>query len=76
MTVSGSKVTKDIIESASHNLIVNNRQAVEALNFAFDVLQAVVDETKVNEPYATVSIREMEKGMQHIWDAREIFEDE
>ena len=77
-----AKLTKDQIRNKvnfvrkQHELVVmNDKDAIEAIEFVFELIEADIDITKQNEPYATSHIRAMEDIKYKIRDLQDYFED-
>jgi len=50
------------------NLIVNDQQAEEALNFVRDLIEAEIEHMKKTEPYATNYINKLREASSSIMD--------
>lgn len=57
------------------NLIVNGTQADEAIQFVLDLIEIDIDDTKVNEPYATKSIAASERAYEVVRNLRDRMEE-
>lgn len=59
---------KQLEEIMKQNSIFLQSEVEYAINFVEDMLYALADETKENEPYATKSIERMESAAREVRD--------
>ena len=57
----------------SNHLICSEDEALEAIEFVRELLEAQAEETKAKEPYATNSIRRMEIAAREVDELAFIF---
>ncbi len=53
-------------EIMSNHLICSENEALDAIEFVRELLEAQAEETEANEPYATNSIRRMEIAAKEV----------
>jgi hypothetical protein len=56
------------------HLICSREEAEQAINFVMELLEEDIKRTKKNEPYATISIAQMEKARQMVYDLNNLLE--
>lgn len=65
---------ENLKEIMSKHLICSVDEALEAIEFVCDLLEAQADETRVKEPYATNSIQRMESAAHEAFELKDLFD--
>lgn len=62
-------------KSMKDNLILSGSEAESAIDFVIELLELSIEKTKVEEPYATRSIAEMQKSVSNVMDLKDLIEE-
>ena len=65
---------ENLKEIMSKHLICSVDEALEAIEFVWDLLEAQADETRVKVPYATNSIQRMESAAYEVFELKDLFD--
>lgn len=65
---------KNLKEIMSKHLICSENEAMEAIEFVQELLEAQADEIKEKEPYATRFIADLEKAAYMVFELEDLFD--